>query len=983
MFETSTTPDPKQLLEEIQALRARVHELEQALGARSDRALAPRSAASAPSADARPASNPFSPYQFVAQERGEGVAALGEQHEIRYCNQRLTTMLKAPYSELLDRPFVDIVAPQHQARFRDLLASDQDRGAIDVALVTSDNHHVPVHLKRLPSSMSSRYAPFVLAAVERKRKDHESTPRQPFSELFQLSPVALFLSRLEDGLLFEVNDRFLQLTGYRRDQVIGKSGLELGLWPSAEERATVVQCLQNGDSVHHFVGPLRTQRGDWRDVLLSASLMVREGESFVVGMLEDVTVRKREHGVVDFQAQLLANVQDAVIAFDLNQTITYWNSGAEQIYGWKAGQVLGKDLHHLVRASESRQKIAETLRLVQETGRIFLPGLVHHRRDGTSIDVEGTIVAIRGENGEIQAFASSFRDVTERKRADEALRKSEEKFAKMFQASTTAMVLTTRDGVALDVNDSMLHLVGYRREDFVGRNVLELDVWPNLIVAARIGVMIAAGQPVRNVDVQWRTGPGENKDVLLSVEPIEVNGKICLLGMATDITDRKRAEQEIRALNADLEQRVAERTAELKKTNHALKKEIAEREQTQQALTEAMQRLKAHTDNSPLALVEFDAAHRVTTWSAGAERMFGWSAAEVLGKRIQDLPWVYDADAEKIATLGREMLAGHQLRNVHTNRNYRKDGSMIECEWYNSALLDSSGKLISVRSQVLDITERKQAKEQIEALNRHLEQRAKELEFANAELESFSYSVSHDLRAPLAAVTSFTRLLLADYSSQLTEEGQRYLGLIQSNAQQMEELVTSLLALARLSRHALKKEQVNMMALVQEALETLGQETNRPNLTIEVKDMPEAEADPILLKQVWVNLIANALKFTRQREQARIQVGSEQWAVGSQQWSVASGQWSAASGEEPRASDLTTGHPPLTTVYYVRDNGVGFDMNQASRLFQVFQRLHSEEEYEGTGVGLATVARIIQRHGGRVWAEGQVDEGATFYFTLG
>ncbi len=994
MVETRTTSDPKQLQDQVQALQARVHELEEAVGDRSGRPLPRPSAASVPPVDAVPGSNPFFPYQFVVRETGVGVAALGEQHEIRCCNQRLTAMLKMPYSELLDRPFVDLVVPQHQARFKDLLMPGQLKDRVDVTLVTRDNRHLPVHLRRLSSSTASRSAPFIVAATEQKRKEHRPAPRQPFSEVFEQSPVALFLSRLDDGRLLEVNDRFLELIGYRRAQVIGRSGLEIGVWRDAAERASVMECIQKGNSVHHFVGKLRTQRGNWRNVFLSASLLIRDGEQFMVGMLEDVTERKREQGVVNFQAQLLANVQDAVIATDLDQNITYWNQGAEQIYGWQARQVLGKNLRQLVRSNHSPQKTAETLRLVKETGRIFIPDMVHHRRGGAPIDIEATIVAIRADGGEVRGFAGSYRDVTERKRADEALRKSEEKFAKMFQANTTAMVLATREGVEIDVNDSMLHLVGYRREDFVGRNVLELDVWPNLVVAARIGVMIAAGQPVRNVELQWRTRTGEIKDILLSVEPIEVNDKTCLLGMATDNTDRKRAELEIRTLNADLELRVLERTAELERTNLTLKDEIAERMQAQKALTEALQRLQAHTDNSPLALIEFDSEHRVTSWSGGAERMFGWSAEEVLGKRIPDLHWVYDEDVEKVAAVGREILARRQTRNVLTNRNYRKDGSVIECEWYNSALLDSSGKLISVRAQVLDITERKQAKDQIDALNRHLEQRAKELELANKELESFSYSVSHDLRTPLASIGSFSRLLLEEYGAQLPEEAQRYLGLILANTQETEELVTSLLGLSHLSRHALQRQHVNITALVREALETLQKETSRPDVTVDLGELPDADADPVLLKQVWVNLIANALKFTRRCANARVEIGSGRWVADSEGHGkllsttgrIADGDGGAISiGDAVSYGAAFPGDHSLPgdIVYYVRDNGVGFDMEQANRLFGVFQRLHSEDDYEGTGVGLAIVARIVRRHGGRVWAEGEVGKGATFYFSLG
>ncbi len=959
MTEPRTTPHPEQLLDQVHALRARVHELEQALQATSGLASLHSAAASAPPAASLPASNPLFPYQLVFQDTSEGVAALGEQHQILYCNQRLATMLQAAYTQLLDRPFDEIVVPQHQARFSNFIAPGQPNDRIDVALVTANDRHLPVRLiKQTSPSGKSRLTPLVVAAAEQKKNEHPLEAERPLPELFRLSPVPLFLSRMDNDRILDVNDGFLQLTGYRRPQVIGKTGLEIGLWPSAAEQATVVECLQKGDSVHHFVAKLRTQRGNWRNALISASLLEREGKQFMMGMLEDVTERKREQGVVDFQAQLLANVQDAIITTNLKHNITHWNAAAEQIYGWKAERVLGKNLDRLVRSNYSHQKRAETLRLVKKAGRIFIPDTVHYRRDGTPIHIEATIVAIRDENGEIHGFAGSFRDVTERTRADEALRKSEEKFAKMFQANTTAMALTTREGVELDVNDSLLQLLGYRREDFVGRNVLELDIWPHLITAARIGTMIAAGQSVRNVEVQWRTRTGGIKNVLLSVEPIEVNRKTCLLGMATDITDRKRAELEIRALNAVLEKRVAERTAELNKTNQTLKNEIAERKseilaraQAEQALTEAIQRLQAHTDNSPLAVIEFDSESRLTSWSGGAERMFGWSAEEVVGKRISDLHWVYEEDIEQVAAIGAEMLAGRQIRNVRTNRNYRKDGSIVQCEWYNSALLDSSGKLISVRSQVLEVTERTQAKEQIEALNHHLKQRAEELEAANKELEAFSYSISHDLRAPLASIDGFSRVLLQDHAAQLPEEGQQYLRIIRENTAAMNRLVQDLLAFSRTTRQALHKQTVSTHALVHQVLAELKDAAAGRKIDWAIGDLPPCQADPILLKQVWANLLTNALKFTRTREVARIEIG-------------------ALTDKERHVH------------FYVRDNGVGFDNEQAGKLFGVFQRLHSEDEYEGTGVGLAIVARIVTRHGGRVWAQGQVDQGAAFYFTL-
>jgi light-regulated signal transduction histidine kinase (bacteriophytochrome) len=257
-------------------------------------------------------------------------------------------------------------------------------------------------------------------------------------------------------------------------------------------------------------------------------------------------------------------------------------------------------------------------------------------------------------------------------------------------------------------------------------------------------------------------------------------------------------------------------------------------------------------------------------------------------------------------------------------------------------------RLISTAaSQLGPVIERKRAAEQIDTLNASLQRHTLELEATNKELESFSYSVSHDLRAPLRAVGGYARMLEEDYAEQLDDEGRRLLGVVRDASRRMGQLIDDLLAFSRLGRQEPAKRRVDMTALAREVVEEL---RGGSPAQIELAQLPAAHADPALLKQVWLNLIGNALKYSGKRADARIEIeGREQ------------------GGE---------------ILYTVRDNGVGFDMRYADKLFGVFQRLHRQDEFQGTGVGLAIVQRVVTRHGGRVWAEGRPGAGACFRFSL-
>jgi light-regulated signal transduction histidine kinase (bacteriophytochrome) len=325
--------------------------------------------------------------------------------------------------------------------------------------------------------------------------------------------------------------------------------------------------------------------------------------------------------------------------------------------------------------------------------------------------------------------------------------------------------------------------------------------------------------------------------------------------------------------------------------------------------------------------------------------MLGYTRDEFIGLNASDV-----VAPEEIPHIGQA------LDVIKTKSDYqrewqfrRKDGSVFAVDTIATAMPD--GNLLAM---IRDITERKQAQKEIHQLNSELEQRVIErtaqLEAANKELEAFSYSVSHDLRAPLRAVDGFSQAVLEDYGPLLPEACREDLQTIRKGAQKMGQLIDDLLTFSRLSRLPLSKSAVDTGKLVRSVLGELNYIQKNRQIDVSIADLPPCQADPALLKQVWLNLLSNALKYTGKRKEALVEIGCVQ----------AKGQ----------------------NVYFVRDNGTGFDMKYAHKLFGVFQRLHRAEDYEGTGVGLAIVQRIIHRHGGRVWAESTVNGGATFYFTM-
>ncbi len=390
------------------------------------------------------------------------------------------------------------------------------------------------------------------------------------------------------------------------------------------------------------------------------------------------------------------------------------------------------------------------------------------------------------------------------------------------------------------------------------------------------------------------------------------------------------------------------------------RKEAVELRKAERRLRESEERYRMLWGALIEGVVVIDAQGIITSVNPGAEKILGVKAEKVIGLSISDPRWgvLNETGApsrpEDFFTT-RSLSTGESYANIIIGLRRPVDGRFV---WLNGStqplFQPGESKPYAVVTSFFDITGRKEMQAEIEKLNTELElkveQRTSDLKAAANELEAFSYSVSHDLRAPLRAIEGFSNILLEDHAASLSEEGKRLLDVVSKNAMHMSQLIDDLLAFSRIARKDFMKRRVPMGDLAKVVAEELQQDPQGKRCQITFKPLPDAQGDAPLLRQVWTNLLSNAIKFTRPVATPLIEIGAE---------------------DNGKA-----------VTYYIHDNGVGFDMQFSNKLFGVFQRLHSVSEFEGTGVGLAIVQRIILKHGGRVWADGKINKGSTFYFSL-
>jgi len=722
-----------------------------------------------------------------------------------------------------------------------------------------------------------------------------------------------------------------RLYGFSKAEVIGRKANEvLQTDLSIEEIFRLKSFVNEKD---HWSGDLKRKTKAGKDIHIYASLStIRNEMKEVTGYISvnyDITEQKKLRDQVEHLASIVEQSSEAIFSRDLNRRIITWNSGAEKLFGFSKEEAMGttaQELGFLMLDNTAIEAVYTQLRLSGN----WSSEVKYRHKKGTFFYGEVVANVTRDEKGNITSFYFIVKDVSARKQLEEQMRRYSEALKKEVEERTREVIQNEKKYRALIENNydsivlldaslqiiyhspSVFRTLGYDESLELSTNVFDY-LHPDDIDYAREKITDLLKQPGVRVTALfrlqhqlghyvWMEGVLNNK-----LNDAEVNGIIANL---REVTERITAEEKIN-----------------------------------QTLKELSDYKEALDESSIVAITNQKGI--ITHVNENFCRISKYSKEELIGKDHRIINSGYHTPTF-IRTLWETISSGKIWKGEIRNR--AKDGSIYWVDTTIIPFVNEKGKPYQYMAIRSDITERKNAEEAINQLNRELEERVnkrtEELKKANSEMEAFSYSVSHDLRAPLRAVHGFSRILEEDYSDKIGGDASRVIGVIKSNTVKMGNLIDDLLAFSRMGKSPVNKTRIDNNDVVQEVIKSI--EANHIEWVLQ--PLPEAMADRNLLRQVWVNFISNAVKYSSHNKVARVEIGSY------------------------------TNNGQL--VFFVKDNGVGFDEQYKHKLFKVFQRLHDADEFEGTGIGLAIVEKIISKHGGTVWAEGELDKGATFYFSL-
>ena len=598
------------------------------------------------------------------------------------------------------------------------------------------------------------------------------------------------------------------------------------------------------------------------------------------------------------RALLLEESTDAIIVTTSEGRVIFWSRGAKEIYGFSSDEASGKLVSSLIIPSD---KIGEYHQALNEsqTKRMITYETLRKHKNGSLVCVLVTSKSTLNNIGSIEYILSYEKNITERKLQQDT-KLIESRFGNLIESIPDGIVIINQTGGIILANTNAKKMFGYAGDELRGRSIEillpEKFRKPHISHRADYFESPRTRSMGLGLELFGSRKDGTEFQVEISLSPLRLDEGLFVMSAIRDISERIKTENKFKGL----------------------------------------------LESAPDAIVIVNTEGIIVIVNSQAEELFQYTRDELLGKKIEILipsrfhtRHVSHRDNYLNEPKNRPMGAGLELHGI------RKDGSEFPVEISLSPLETEDGKLIS--SAIRDITQRKM-------IETTLRERTAELEGANRDLEAFSYSVSHDLRAPLRAINGFCSILLKEHMEGLKPEMQRYLSLMAHNTVQMGNLIDDLLQFSRLNREQMQKQNFEMSELVKTVVDEIRLTQKDNSISFKINPIPSICADRALMKQVWINLVSNAVKFSRKGVSTIVEIGHR------------------------RQNGMVT--------YFVKDNGIGFDMNHAGKLFGVFQRMHRAEDFEGTGVGLALVHRIIHRHGGKVWAESDPNKGSTFFFSL-
>jgi PAS domain S-box-containing protein len=644
-----------------------------------------------------------------------------------------------------------------------------------------------------------------------------------------------------------------------------------------------------------------------------------DGGTLWHGIISDITERKQVEIALHESEKHLKNSQQIAhigswqLDFATNQVM--WTEELYHMYGFDPALPPPPYTEHMkLFTPASWERLSSSLANTRETGVPYELELETVKKDGSYgwMWVRGEVT--KDSDGNTIGLWGAAQEITERKQTENTLRESEERFRRAVISAPIPIMIHAEDGQVITINTPWTQLTGYEHSE-----IPTIADWTRKaygdqmdLVREDIDHLYSLGGPKEEGEYTITTSCGEERIWDFSSAPIGQlpDGRRLVISMAMDVTERKNVEAERQKFFL-----LAESSSEF----------IG----------------MCDLDMNPLYV------------NPAGQRLVGLpDLAAACQVKVQD--YFFPEDQRFIAEefFPRVLREGHG--DVEIRLRHFLSGEPIWMYYYLFRVHDARGSLVGWATVSRDITERKRLIDELEQLNAELEQkvlmRTTQLEASNKELEAFSYSVSHDLRAPLRHINGFVDLMNNQFREDLPDKANHYLNVISDSAKQMGILIDELLQFSKIGRQELRLGTMDMNAVVQEVLEMLKPETENRKISWNVAELPQVFGDYSMLRQVWMNLLENAVKYTRYNDESEIEIGFTR--------------------------------EPDHWVFFVRDNGTGFDMQYAQKLFGVFQRLHSSTKFEGTGIGLANVQRIVHKHGGRVWAEAQTDKGATFYFTI-